>query len=74
MRGAGMVRKHGVSEQSICRWKSTYSGMDVAGRMISRIPMSVSLRNVAENCPSERSVLLHLTDKYGEIGSRWKCP
>jgi putative transposase len=30
MKVTDLLRKHGVSEQSIYRWKSKYSGMDVA--------------------------------------------
>lgn len=30
MKVTDLVRKHGVSEQSIYRWKAKYAGMDVA--------------------------------------------
>jgi putative transposase len=30
MRVQDLVRKHNLSEQSICRWKSKYGGMEVS--------------------------------------------
>ena len=60
-----MRRRHGISEQSFCRWKAKYGGMDVsdAKRLKNenrRLKHIVAVAGAHDHARAESAVVTHI--------------